>query len=232
MSFRKKAGRLAVFVTALILCISMTAAGLEFNAGAVILKQGSTGTKVKEVQTRLKNWGYYKGSVDGIFGSKTKTAVVWFQRNNGLTQDGIVSAATFRALGIASGGSSGSGSGVAGYSDSDYKLLARLISAEGRGEPYTGMVAIGAVILNRVKHPSFPNTISGVIYQSGAFTALTDGNFNQPVIDSAYKAARDALNGWDPSGGAIYYYNPAKTSNRWMRSRPVIVTIGGHVFCS
>lgn len=230
MSHQTKTGRLAVFLTALILCVSMTAAGLVFDAGAVVLKQGSTGTKVKEVQTRLKNWGYYSGSVDGIFGPKTKAAVVWFQRNNGLTQDGIVGTATFKALGIASG-SSASGSGVAGYSDSDYKLLARMISAEGRGESYTGMVAIGAVVLNRVKHPSFPNTISGVVYQNGAFTALTDGNFNQPVVDQAYNAARDALNGWDPSGGAIYYYNPAKTSNQWIRSRPVIVTIGDHVFC-
>ena len=231
MSYQTKKRRLAVFVTALLLCVSMTAAGLAVDASAVVLKQGSTGSKVKEVQTRLKNWGYYKGNVDGIFGSKTRAAVVWFQRNNGLTQDGIVGSATFRALGIASGSSGGS-SGVAGYSDSDYKLLARMISAEGRGETYTGMVAIGAVVLNRVKHPSFPNTISGVIYQSGAFTALTDGQFNQPVVDSAYSAARDALNGWDPSGGAIYYYNPAKTSNQWMRSRPVIVTIGDHVFCS
>jgi len=230
MSYQTKTKRLAVFVTALILCISLTATGLAINAGAVVLKQGSTGSKVKEVQTRLKNWGYYSGAVDGIFGPKTKAAVIWFQRNNGLTQDGIVGTATFAALGIASGSSSASG--VAGYSDSDYKLLARIISAEGRSEPYTGMVAIGAVVLNRVKHPSFPNTISGVIYQSGAFTALTDGQFNQPVVDSAYSAARDALNGWDPSGGAIYYYNPAKTTNKWMLSRPVIVTIGDHIFCS
>lgn len=229
MTTRIKTKRLAICIAVVVLCMSLTAAGLSFSVGGAVLRQGSTGSTVREVQTRLRNWGYYKGNVDGIFGPKTRAAVVWFQRNNGLTQDGIVGAATFRALGIASGGSGGSG--VAGYSDSDYKLLARMISAEGRGETYTGMVAIGAVVLNRVKHPSFPNTISGVIYQNGAFTALTDGNFNQPVVDQAYSAARDAMNGWDPSGGAIYYYNPKKTSNQWMRSRPVIVTIGDHVFC-
>ena len=116
--------------------------------------------------------------------------------------------------------------------ESNIYLLARIISAEARGESYTGQVAVGAVVLNRVEHPSFPDTISGVIYQKGAFTAVTDGQFDQPIASSAYNAARDALNGWDPSGGAIYYYNPDKTSNKWIRSRPVITRIGNHLFCS
>ena len=110
-------------------------------------------------------------------------------------------------------------------------LLARIISAEARGEPYTGQVAVGAVVLNRVEHPSFPDTLAGVIYQNGAFTAIVDGQFNEPISDSAYRAARDALNGWDPTGGCIYYYNPAKTSNKFIWSRPVMLTIGAHRFC-
>ena len=131
-----------------------------------------------------------------------------------------------------SGDSSGSSSGGGKYTQNDYNLLARLISAEARGEPYTGQVAVGAVVLNRVEHPSFPDTIAGVIYQKGAFSCLTDGQFNQPVAESCYRAAQDALNGWDPSGGAAYYYNPRTATNQWIRSRPVIATIGKHVFCS
>ena len=107
-----------------------------------------------------------------------------------------------------------------------------MISAEARGEPYTGQVAVGAVIINRVEHPSFPNTISGVLFQPGAFSALYDGQYDEPIADSAYQAARDAINGVDPSGGAIYYYNPKTATNQWIRSRPVITTIGRHVFCS
>ena len=189
-------------------------------------KIGSRGSEVRQIQTKLKNWGYYSGAVDGIYGTKTRDAVKYFQRKNGLAQDGIAGPATLAKMGIAS--SSGSG----GYSSADYNLLARLISAESRGEPYTGQVAVGAVVLNRVEHPSFPDTISGVIYQNGAFTCLTDGQFNQPVADSAYSAARDALNGWDPSGGAIYYFNPATATSSWIWSRPHITTIGKHRFCS
>ena len=185
--------------------------------------------RLNSLATELKNWGYYSGEVDGIFGSQTTAAVKYFQRKNGLTVDGIVGAATLKALGMQSSSSS-SGSGASAGRDNDLYLLARMISAEARGEPYTGQVAVGAVILNRVKHPSFPNTISGVIYQPGAFSALNDGQYNQPIADSARRAAQDAMNGWDPSGGAIYYYNPAKTTNKWIWSRPVIATIGNHVF--
>lgn len=172
--------------------------------------------------------------MDGIYGKQTKEAVIRFQKKNGLTPDGIAGPATLKAMGIFSSGGSGgsSGGGGGGYTQSDYNLLARLISAESRGESYTGQVAVGAVVLNRVQHPSFPDTISGVIYQKGAFSCLYDGQFDQPVAESSYRAAQDALNGWDPSGGAIYYYNPKTATNKWIRSRPVIATIGKHVFCS
>ena len=188
--------------------------------------RGSSGAKVKEIQTKLKRWGYYKGSIDGIYGSKTVAAVKYFQRTNGLKVDGICGKATSAALGISDSSSSNSGSG-----SNDLYLLSRMIAAEARGEPYVGQVAVGAVILNRVRHPSFPNSISGVIYQPGAFTAIDDGQWASTTItSSARKAAQDALNGWDPTGGAIYYYNPAKTTSKWIYSRPVVTTIGQHVF--
>ncbi|QAT51382.1 spore cortex-lytic enzyme [Caproiciproducens sp. NJN-50] len=192
-------------------------------------KVGSTGTEVRQIQTRLKNWGYYSGAVDGVYGTQTKNAVIYFQRKNGLTADGVAGPATLSAIGLPSG-TSGGGSG--GYSSNDVNLLARVISAESRGEPYEGQVAVGAVILNRIQHPSFPNTLAGVIYQPGAFSCLNDGGINAAVSSSAYKAARDAINGWDPSGGAIYYYNPAKATSKWILSRPVLVVIGDHRFCS
>lgn len=193
------------------------------SAGA-LSKYGSYGAEVREIQTRLKKWGYYDGEVDGIFGSATREAVMYFQRKNGLTADGIAGKNTLSAMGISSS--------VPANSGTDYELLARLISAEARGEEYTGQVAVGAVVLNRVEHPSFPDSVSGVIYQSGAFSCLLDGQWNEPVSSSAYNAARDALNGMDPSGGAIYYYNPVTATNKWIRSRPVITAIGKHVFCS
>lgn len=189
-------------------------------------KTGSTGSEVTNIQTRLKQWGYYKGNVDGVYGTQTKNAVIYFQRKNGLTADGVAGPATLAALGLPSGGSTG------GFSQSDINLLARVISAEARGEPYVGQVAVGAVILNRIDHPSFPNTLAGVIYQPGAFSCIADGGINASVADSAYRAAQDCMNGWDPSGGAIYYYNPAKATSAWIWSRPVITVIGDHKFCS
>lgn len=185
---------------------------------------GSRGEEVRQIQTKLKSLGYYSGSVDGIFGSATQSAVRSFQRDKGLSVDGIAGPKTLSALGIKS-----SASGQ--YSSNDIYLLAKVIAAEARGEPYTGQVAVGAVILNRVEHSSFPDSIAGVVYQSGAFTCVTDSNWSTEPNDTAKKAARDAINGWDPSGGAIYYYNPAKTSNKWIRTRPVILTIGRHIFC-
>jgi N-acetylmuramoyl-L-alanine amidase len=191
----------------------------------VLSKYGSRGQETRQIQTRLKNWGYYTGAIDGIYGSKTVEAVKYFQRKNGLRVDGIAGPQTLKALGISSTTTTQNSN-----RSNDLNLLARIISAESRGEPYIGQVAVGAVILNRVDHPSFPNTIAGVIYQPGAFTAVTDGQFNQPVIDSAYKAAEDALNGWDPTGGCIYYYNPATAKSQWIYSLPVSVTIGKHKF--
>ncbi len=186
---------------------------------------GSTGSEVTKIQTKLKNWGYYTGAIDGKYGSATQKAVKAFQKKNGLTVDGIAGSATLAAMGI----SSSSGSSA---SNNDVYLLARAINGEARGEPYSGQVAVGAVILNRVKHPSFPNTVAGVIYQPGAFTAVDDGQIDAAMTSSCERAARDALNGWDPTGGAIYYYNPVTATNKWIRSRPIILTIGKHVFCS
>lgn len=188
-------------------------------------KIGSTGSEVRNIQSRLKSWGYYSGSVDGIYGYNTAEAVKSFQRKHGLTPDGICGPATLQKIGLSSGSSSSSS-----YSN-DVQLLARVINGEARGEPYVGQVAVGAVVLNRVNSSSFPNTIAGVIYQNGAFTAVTDGQINVAIEQSCYNAARDALNGWDPTGGAIYYYNPATATSSWIWSRPIITQIGKHVFC-
>ena len=193
---------------------------------STLSKMGSRGDEVRRIQQKLKNWGYYTGSVDGIYGSQTQNAVRKFQRDNGLTVDGIAGPKTLSYLGISSG-SSGSGQ----YNSNDVYLLAKVIAAEARGESYVGQVAVGAVVLNRVEHSSFPDSIAGVVYQPGAFSCVNDSNWSVAPTAESQKAARDAINGWDPSGGAIYYYNPAKTSNQWIRSRPVIVTIGSHLFC-
>ena len=194
------------------------------QAEAVAYKQGSSGSVVTKIQQTLKNAGYYTYAVDGIYGSRTTAAVKKYQKAKGLTVDGICGAQTLAALGIRVPDASADRNTRA--------LLARLISAEARGEPYVGQVAVGAVVLNRVKHPSFPNTIPGVIYQSGAFSCIADGQFNQPVADSAYRAADDALNGWDPTGGAIYYFNPSTATSAWIWSRPLILVIGKHRFCA
>ena len=209
----------------------------EYVLQVAVLKQGSKGGEVREVQRRLKTWGYYNGVVDGIYGKATKDAVVAFQRKNGIKADGIVGKATYQALGmnesynVLAGGSSTTQTGsVGGYSSSDVYLLARTIYAEGRGEPYTGQVAIAAVVLNRVRSNQFPNTISGVVYQKHAFTAVTDGQINLTPNDTAMKAAKDAINGWDPTGGALYYYNPAVATSAWIFDRQTVTVIGKHVF--
>ena len=187
----------------------------------------TTTAENKVIQQKLKRWGYYTGSVDGIYGSKTREAVKYFQRKNGLSVDGIVGPKTAAALGMTLSGSSSSNSS---YSSSDLYLLAKCIYAEARGEPYIGQVAIGAVVLNRVESSSFPNTIAGVIYQPYAFTAVSDGQINLEPNDTAYKAARDALNGWDPTNGCIYYYNPSTATSAWIWSRPIMLSIGRHNF--
>jgi len=217
-----------ILALAVIFAVNIFIIALAQRASAELYKKGSGGAVVSEIQTRLKNWGYYNGDVDGVYGSQTEKAVRWFQQKNGLNVDGQVGDQTLAALGMSVSGESSGGSGSSGSMD----LLARLISAEARGEPYEGQVAVGAVVLNRVEHPSFPNSIAEVIYQPGAFSCLDDGQFDEPVAESAYRAAQDAMNGWDPTYGAIYYFNPVTATSKWIWSRPLIVNIGKHRFCS
>ena len=218
---------LGIFVVSVVSVIFIRNANYNESVSA-LSKLGSRGDEVIQIQKKLKEYDVYSGNIDGIYGTLTEKGVRAVQRYNGLTVDGIAGPQTLRVMGISSGSNSASTS----VSQSDVNLLARIISAEARGEPYEGQVAVGAVVLNRVEHPSFPDTFAGVIYQDGAFTAITDGQFQQPVADSAYRDARDALKGWDPSGGAIYYYYPDKTTTQWIRSRPVIKRIGNHLFAS
>ena len=198
------------------------------NEIMALSKYGSKGSEVIQIQTKLKRWGYYNGTIDGVYGSKTLAAVKWFQSKNGLNPDGIAGKKTLEAMGIYTSSTS---SGTNASSSSDLNLLSRIIYGESRGEPYSGQVAVGAVVLNRVKSSSFPNSIAGVIYQNGAFDAVSDGQINMSPESTAKKAAQDALNGWDPSYGAIYYFNPATATNKWIWSRPMTVTIGKHRFC-
>lgn len=221
-------GRRVIYYLLAAFCLCMSLVSLicqNFDRQETLSKIGSSGKEVTAIQEALKDRGLFTADVTGYYGTQTQAAVRKFQQQKGLSVDGIAGPATLSALGITVGS-------VPKATDANVNLLARIISAESRGEPYTGQVAVGAVVLNRVQHPSFPDTIAGVIYQKGAFSAVDDGQFWEPVSDSAYNAARDALNGWDPTGGAIYYYNPKKTSNKWIRSRPVITTIGDHLFCS
>jgi N-acetylmuramoyl-L-alanine amidase len=198
------------------------------NIVQALSKYGSRGDEVIQIQTKLKRWGYYSGNIDGIYGSQTLEAVKYFQRKNGLVVDGIAGKNTLEAMGIFTSSSSSSSSST---SSSDLNLLARLVYGEARGEPYTGQVAVAAVVLNRVKSSDFPNTISGVIYQKGAFNVVDDGQINLTPNTTATQAAQDALNGWDPSYGSIYYFNPATATNQWIWSRPHVITIGKHRFC-
>ena len=200
---------------------------MQFSEVQALSKYGSRGQEVRTIQDKLKRWGYYTGSVDGIYGSLTVSAVKRFQQKNGLKVDGIAGTNTLNAMGIMQSSSSGSSSS----NSSNVNLLARAIYGEARGESYTGQVAVGAVIMNRVRSSKFPNTISGVIYQRGAFDAVSDGQINMQPDATAKKAAQDALNGWDPTYGAIYYFNPNTATNDWIWSRPMTVTIGKHRFC-
>ena len=180
------------------------------NSVEALSKYGSRGSEVTQIQTKLKRWGYYNGNVDGIYGTQTLNAVKYFQRKNGLTQDGIAGPATLKAMGIYNSSSS---------------------SSSSSNSSNTGQVAVGAVVMNRVRSSSFPNSISGVIYQSGSFDAVRDGQINLSPDATAKKAAQDAINGWDPSYGAIYYFNPSTATNKWIWSRPMTITIGRHRFC-
>lgn len=194
---------------------------------AAVVAWGSRGADVTLIQQKLKQYGYYTGAVDGVFGKATYDAVVWFQRKNGLKTDGVVGKSTADAIGITL---SGGAVAASTQSNTDAYLLARIVHGEARGEPYMGKVAVAAVVLNRVKSPSFPNTISGVIYQTGAFDAVADGQINLTPDADSIRAAKDALNGWDPTGGSLYYYNPATATNSWIWSRKVTLSIGKHAF--
>ena len=222
---KKKIIFLVIFTLILLI---ITGIILKDNKVEALSKYGSRGDEVTQIQTKLKRWGYYNGNIDGIYGSQTQEAVKYFQRKNGLTVDGIAGPATLKAMGIYSPSSSGSSSST---NSNDLNLLARVVYGEARGEPYAGQVAVAAVTLNRVKSSSFPNTLAGVVYQSGAYDAVRDGQINLTPDSTAKKAAQDAMNGWDPSYGAIYYFNPATATNKWIWSRPMTVTIGNHRFC-
>ena len=228
--------KLLIFLSSLIIVLTaysvlnvayIRSAELQKDSVSALSQLGSRGEEVRQIQKKLKSLGHYKGNVDGIYGTQTRNAVRAFQKSVGITVDGIAGPKTLLYLGLGSSSSTPGGK----FSSSDVSLLAKLIAAEARGESYTGQVAVGAVVLNRVKHSSFPDTVSGVIYQKGAFSAVNDSNWSTAANSTSRKAAQDAINGWDPSGGAIYYYNPAKTSNSFMFSRPVIITIGSHRFC-
>ena len=223
-------------VISIVLCIAMISGFLAITAPEsnkniqsqeVLSRLGSRGDEVRRIQNKLKSLGFFNGTVDGVYGVKTQSAVKRFQKSVGITADGIAGNKTLLYLGL--GGSTTASAG--GFSSNDVYLLAKVIAAEARGESYTGQVAVGAVVLNRVDSSSFPDTIAGVVYQKGAFSAVTDSNWSVSPDSSSRKAAQDAINGWDPSGGALYYYNPAKTSNKWIRTRPVITSIGSHLFC-
>lgn len=221
---------LLIFAFALVLAwvMSLLFVDTQDVADAATLKQGSRGDLVKTVQQKLIKWGYLKGSADGIFGAKTKAAVIAFQKKNGLTADGIIGTRTAQALGISLSSTTSASSST---SSTDLNLLARVVYGEARGEPYTGQVAVAAVVLNRVRSSSFPNSVAGVVYQSGAFDCVSDGQINLTPNQSAYNAAKDALNGWDPTYGCLFYYNPRTATSKWMLSRTVKLSIGNHAFC-
>ena len=226
-----------IMILVCFICLSLTALGWyqQTQQQSVMalsyVSWGTRGQLVRDVQQALKDRGYYTGTVDGIYGTGTYNAIVAFQRDNGLTADGIAGTDTLAALGISVGtGTSNVGENEFSDVDEDLYLLASAIHGEARGEPYEGQVAVGAVILNRVDSPDFPNTIPGVIYQQGAFDAVRDGQITLTPNDTAFRAAQDALNGWDPTNGALYYWNPATATSRWIWSVPITTRIGRHVF--
>ena len=227
MKIKRKIGILLILAIMLFVSYNIVVRNAEVQA---LSKYGSRGEEVRQIQTKLKRWGYYSGNVDGIYGSATLAAVKSFQKKNGLTVDGIAGTKTLQAMGIYNSSSSSSTSS-SNVSSSNLNLLSRVVYGEAIGESYTGQVAVAVVVLNRVKSSSFPNTISGVVYQSGAFDCVSDGQINLTPNETARKAAQDALNGWDPTYGAIYYFNPATATNKWIWSRPMTVTIGKHRFC-
>ena len=211
--------------------ICVWAMAIPANA-AVVLEVGSKGENVVRVQKRLIQYDYLEGEADGRYGEATRNAVRLFQKRNGLEVDGKVGSATAAALGVTlSGDSSGKAASAATtYVSADHRLLSKLVYAEARGESYKGQVAVAAVVLNRVASPSFPNTVSGVIYQSGAFSSVSNGSINNTPSASCIRAALDALNGWDPTGGCVYFYNAKTAEDKWIFTRTVQTVIGNHSF--
>lgn len=230
--FSKRKGENKAFwimALSLILCLVLSAAS-QAALGDRTLSKGSKGSEVKDLQKKLTQIGYQVGKIDGIYGQSTKAAVTRFQKNRGLKADGIAGTKTIKELKRVTGESTTSSGKAVGYKSSDFQLLARCVYAEGRGESYIGQVAIGACVMNRIKSSLFPKSIAGVIYQPQAFSAVADGQINLAPDETAIKAAREAMNGSDPTGGAIYYFNPAKTTNKFVWSRPQIKKIGKHIF--
>ncbi|MBO9129232.1 spore cortex-lytic enzyme [Bacillus sp. 165] len=215
-----------------------------------VIQRGATGEDVIELQSRLQYIGYYKSKIDGIFGWNTYWALRNFQEQFGMKVDGIAGSQTKEKLvkvtkynkpsgnqdnssgNNSSGGNSKPATNVPnGYSQNDIQLMANAVYGESRGEPYIGQVAVAAVILNRVTSPSFPKTVSGVIFEPRAFTAVADGQIYLTPNETAKKAVLDAINGWDPTDGCIYYFNPDTATSAWIWSRPQVKKIGRHIFC-
>ena len=215
-----------VFILLAMIWGTVTMLELEPPSMEAVVRTGSSGQVVRDVQQKLKTWGYYNGAVDGIFGTQTRAAVIDFQRKNGLAADGVVGNETFKALGLTQHVTNSGAAAVSG----DLLLLARAIHAEAEGEPYVGKVAVGAVLLNRVKNRDFPNSLSGVVYQGLALESVSNGRFNTNAGQESIRAARDAMNGWDPTYGCLYFWNPAKAVNPWIWTRTIVVRYGNHVF--
>jgi len=213
------------------LLLSIALSGLAYAAlGDRLLGRGSKGPEVTELQKKLVQLGYSVGSVDGKFGSKTEAAIRRFQKERGLRVDGLAGTQTIKELKRLTGQSTNASGKAVGYKNIDTNLLARAVNAEARGEPYIGQVAVAAVILNRIKDPAFPKTVADIIYQPRAFSSVDDGQINLAPSASSIRAAQEAINGSDPSGGAVFFFNPAKTSNKYIWSRPQIKQIGNHMF--
>lgn len=213
------------------LILSITLSGIAYAAlGDRLLGKGSKGPEVVELQKKLAQLGYAVGTVEGTFGSKTETAIRRFQKDHGLRVDGLAGTQTIKELKRLTGQSTNASGKAVGNKNIDTNLLARCVNAEARGEPYVGQVAVAAVILNRIGDPAFPKTVADIVYQPKAFSSVDDGQINLPPSASAMRAAREAVSGSDPSRGAVFFFNPAKTKNKYIWSRPQITRIGNHIF--
>ncbi|GHH98164.1 spore cortex-lytic enzyme [Neobacillus kokaensis] len=240
-----------MIIAALLFCASMPF--IQVNKVQAfsnqVIQRGAVGEDVIELQSRLKYIGFYTGKIDGVFGWRTYWALRNFQYEFGLPIDGLAGATTKAKLVKSTKYTKGNNAQVnngnanktnnkatavnipKGFSQNDIRLMANAVHGESRGEPYIGQVAVAAVILNRVNSSSFPNTVSGVIFEPGAFTAVADGQIWLTPNETSKKAVIDAINGWDPTGEALYYFNPATATSAWIWSRPQIKRIGQHIFC-